>query len=308
VNAEQLFSRYFLPLYPPDARADLARARATDANPAGNARVVSHLADAARRFAANARAVFATDLELDGSDASIHRLSAALTPARRDVWAARGTPGSADNQLFNVVVHGAAYVGACVVRNHGARWGVRRPLWESVVRLRSRAGEGDLAVFHWWIKSLGGDVQGASLADRYRSYVEVPCGRPEDLPVLAAPPRDLPRLTNPHYASLHKYLRAHVPELRSVGEDFPTSERFEAFSLRALDFHLVGGGRMLLLTGAGRAGLHLFWLTAAGFEKSAFVACDPVPAPIVRLEDDRLVALTSHAGALRRHEMLWWGP
>ena len=39
--------------------------------------------------------------------------------------------------LTHVVVHGAIYVGSCVIRGHGASWQVRRPLWESLVRLES---------------------------------------------------------------------------------------------------------------------------------------------------------------------------
>jgi hypothetical protein len=251
VDAEQLFVRYFLPLYPPDARADLARARAEDANPAGNPSLLAHLSATADQFVANARALFDEDLRLDRTDASVHRLAAALTAERRDTWAARGAEGTADNVLFNAVVHGAAYVGACVVASHGATWGVRRPLWESVVRLRSRAGEGDLAVYHWWLKSLADDAlmglpearSGATLADRYRAHVEVPCATPEELPVLVVGPRPLPRLKQPRYDLLYKYLRAHLPELRDLGADFPTAERFEAYGFRWMDFHVLGGLR-----------------------------------------------------------------
>jgi hypothetical protein len=308
VNAEDLFLRFFFPLYPADARADLTRARTLDANPRKSSAIWMHLDDASRTFVDNARALFGFDLRLDGSDSSIHRLSAALTRERRDVWAARGDAGSAENELFNAVVHGTAYVGACIVRNHRAEWSMRRPLWESVVTLRSRAGEGDLAVFHWWLKSLGNDEQGVTLADRYRAYVEVPCARPEELPLIAVPGRALPRLNRPQYHSLHKCLRAHVPELRDLGRDFPSPERFEALELGWIDFHLVGGGRMLLLAGASPKGLHLIWISAAGFEKAVFVACDAVPAPIVRLQDARIVAMTSEKGRMRTHEMLWWGP
>jgi hypothetical protein len=314
VNAEQIFLRYFLPLYPPDARADLARARSTDANLGRNPALIAHLDEAAERFVANAPALFGAGqgaLGLDGTDASVHRLGAALTPERRDAWAARGTEGGVDNVLFNAVVHGAAYVGACVVRGHGGVWGVRRPLWESVVRLRSRAGEADLAVFHWWLKSLGDDAQGTTLADRYRAHVEVPCARPEELPpIVAGPPegRPLPRLSRPRYDLLHKYLRAHAPELRDLGADFPTAERFAELDFRWIDFHWLGGARMLLVAGASPKGLHLFWLTASGFDKSAFIACDAFPDPVVRVSDDRIVAMTSQGGTTRTHEMLWWGP
>jgi hypothetical protein len=319
VNAEQLFLRFFLPLYPPEVRdggaAGLAHARAEDANPAANATLFAHLADAADQFVANAPALFAGDLQLDRSDASVHRLGAALTRARRDVWMARGAAGTAESMLFNAVVHGAAYVGACIVASHGGSWSVRRPLWESVVRLRSRAGEADLAVFHWWLKSLADDalagteaVPGATLADRYRAHVEVPGARPEELPVLVAERRALPRLKQPRYDRLHKYLRAHLPELRDLGADFPTAERFEAYAFRWMDFHLLGGGRMLLCAGASPNGLHLFWLSAAGFEKSAFLACDAFPDPLVCIEPDRIVTRTCESGAAHLHEMLWWGP
>lgn len=308
MDAEALFATFFLPLYPPDAAADLARARAADANEARNPAILAHLDDAATRFVANARGLFGRDLGLDYGDASVHRLSAALTPAVRDAWAAKGRQGSADNVLFNAVVHGAAYVGACVVQRHGGVWGVRRPLWESVVRLVSRAGEADLAVFHWWLKSLADDGQRATLADRYRAHVEVPCARPEELPVVVATARSLPRLKKPSYHALHQYLRAHLPELRDLGDDFPTAERFDAFGLKWLDAQVLGGGRMVLLAGASKEGLHLFWLTGAGFDKAAFIPCDAFPDPVVRVQDDRVVALTSEAGATRTHEMLWWGP
>ncbi|HEY4013498.1 MAG TPA: hypothetical protein VGM06_09185 [Polyangiaceae bacterium] len=310
MNVEDLFARFFLPLYPPDARSteDLARARVTDANPGKNQFIVAHLDDATQRFTQFGRQTFGADLALDGTDASVHRLSAALTRERRDAWAAQGAEGSAENALFNAVIHGSAYVGSCVVAKHGGTWGVRRPLWESVVRLRSRAGEADLAIFHWWLKSLADDGQGTTLADRYRSHVEVPCARPEELPVLTSAERALPRLAKPRYDTLHKYLRAHLPELRDLGEHFPSPERFDDFALRWIDFHLVGGGRMLLMAAASETGLHLFWLSAAGFEKSAFFVCDAFPDPVVRVRGDRIVALLREGGRERENEMLWWGP
>jgi hypothetical protein len=310
LNAEELFARFFLPLYPPDARsaADLARARATDANPGKNRFIAAHLEDATERFIAGAGEFFGADLLLDRSDASVHRLSAAITRDRRDVWAARGAPGSADNVLFNIAIHGAAYVGSCVVARHGGVWSVRRPLWESVVQLRSRAGEASLAIFHWWLKSLADDAQGATLADRYRTHVEVPCARPEELPVIVAGARDLPRLSKPRYDTLHKYLTAHLPELSDLGADFPTPERFASLALRWMDFHLLGGGRMVLMAGPSSGGLHLFWLSAGGFEKSAFFACDSFPDPVVQIAEDRICATTRDNGKDQIQEMLWWGP
>jgi hypothetical protein len=310
VDAQDLFARYFLPLYPPDARErdDLARARATDANPSKNRFILAHVDDAAIRFVEGARAFLGEDLVLDGSDASVHRLSARITPERRAVWMAEGAAGSPESLLFNVTVHGAAYVGSCIVSNHAGAWGVRRPLWESVVRLRSRAGEADLAVFHWWLKALADDAQGTTLADRYRAHVEVPCARPEDLPIFVAGERPLPRLQRPRYDSLHRYLRAHLPELRDLGEHFPTPERFDRFGLRWVDAHRLGEGRMVLLVGAAPAGVHFFWLSVAGFDKSAFLPCDGFPDPVVRVEGERIVLLARAAGEDRVHEMLWWGP
>jgi hypothetical protein len=314
LDAEAIFSRFFLPLYPADARADLARARAFDANPGRNPRFFEELDDAASRFAASAPGLFGSDLGLDRTDASVHRLGAAITRERRDAWASQGAPGTSASLLFNAVVHGAAYVGACVVASHTGAWSVRRPLWESVVQLQSRAGEAHLAVFHWWLKSLSdaaldpGKGSGASLADRYRQYVEVPCARPEELPVVVVGPRPLPRLKSPTYDLFYKYMRAHLPELRDFGRDFPSPERFAAFGFRWIDFHVVGGGRGIVVAGASPHGLHLFWLGASGFEKSSFLAGDPVPEPIVRLRGDRIVAMTSRGGQAQTHEMFWWGP
>jgi hypothetical protein len=312
VDAERIFVRYFLPLYPPDAREDLARARVTDANPGRNPSIVAHLDEAATRFVHKGRALFGEDLRLDGSDASVHRLSSALTMARRTVWTSDGKEGTADSALFNAVVHGSAYVGRCIVDNHGGNWECRRPLWESLVRLRSPAGEGDLAIFHWWLKSLSDAAlaaeMGATLADRYRTHVETPCTPVDALPVLVKEARALPRLLRPTYDRLHQYLRAHVPEVRDLGEDFPSAERFAAFDFRWMEFLLPGQGRLLLMAGASPAGLHVFWLGARGFEKSAFFACDAFPDPVVRLDGDRVVAIVSADGKPSVHDMMWWGP
>jgi hypothetical protein len=313
VTAESLFETYFWPLYPEDVRSDLGLARATDANPAGNPALFAHVEDAAAVFERMAPRLFlGDDPGLDRSDASVHRLSRALTRERRDAWSSRGSPGSAENELFNIIVHGAAYVGACVVQVHAGTWSLRRPLWESVVTLESRAGRGDLAVFQWWLKSLtdaslSGEPGALTLADRYRTHVEIPCARPEELPPIAAP-RPLPRLAKVRYDTLHKHLRAHLPELRDLGEHFPSPERFDAYGFAALDFHLLGAGRMLLIAGTNAEGVHLFWLGLAGFEKGAFFPADAFPAPIVRVDGEKLLVLTQVNGKSATHEMLWWGP
>jgi hypothetical protein len=308
-TAEELFSQYFWPLYPEEAQKDLAGARTTDRNPGRNPAIDAHLDEAAAIFAARAKDLFGEDLQLDFSDASVHRLSAALTPARRDAWSAKGTPGTPENELFNVVVHGAAYVGACIVHHarRDAEWSVRSPLWESVVVLRSPAGEANLAIFQWFLKSLTGDRE--TLADRYRTYVEVPTFDADALPVLVPADRKLPRIVkNVRYDVLYKHLKAHLPELRDLGKDFPSPERFAELDLRWLDFLLLGGGRMLLMYGLGAAGLHLFWLDASGFQKASFVPAEKFPEPVVKVASDGTLALVvSHEGNVVTHRMLWWG-
>jgi hypothetical protein len=313
VTAESLFRSFFWTLYPKDAR-DLAVARRTDANPAKNPAVLAHLEEAASVFERMAPRAFGEELVLDRTDESVHRLSRSITRARRDAWASRGSPGSPESELFNVVVHGAAYVGACVVARHGGSWSVRRPLWESLVHLSSRAGEAELAVFQWWLKSLADDALDPSLpgattlADRYRTHVEVPCARPEQLPVIAAPDRKIPRLTKVRYDTLHKHLKAHLPEVRDLGEHFPSAERFDQYGFAWLDFLLVGGGRMLLVHGPGEGGVHLFWIDAGGFHEAAHMPADTFPAHVVRIDGDKVAVVFSHAGKQQVQEMLWWGP
>ncbi len=311
ITAESLFREVFLPLYPEAAREDLGRVRTTDANPAKNPSLLAHVGEAAAVFAANAPIVLGlpeSELGLDFSDASVHRLSAALTKARRDRLLEKGEKGTADNALFNLVVHGASYVGVCIVRSHGGVWAVRNPLWESLVQLSSRLGEGELPVFHWLLKSLA-DEDPSSLADRYRAHVEVPCAKPEELPILAPMDRNLPRLKRPRYDSLYKYIKAHLPELRDVGEDFPSPERFEELRFEHLNFLMVGGGRMLVLNGHNEHGLHAMWLGKSGFEKSAFWPCEKFPEPMIRRSgDEKLEVLLSQNGEVRSFELLWWGP
>jgi hypothetical protein len=306
-TAEQLFETYFLPLYPDDVRVDLARARATDANSGNNPSLLAHLDDAARVFVGRAPQLFGGDLQLDYSDASVHRVGHALTDETFTRWVQRGKPGTGESEVFNAVVHGAAYVGACAVRNHDARWTVRRPLWESLVILRSAAGESLLPVFHWWLKSLA--EGGGALADRYRTHVEVPRTNRDALPAWLPAERRLPRIAKGvRYDVFYKHLRAHVPELREVGVDFPTPERFSELGLDWLDFAVLGEGRMLLVYGRGKAGLHLFWMDAGGFLKAAFFPCDRFPEPIVRTDHETIDVIVSVGGEPRAQSMMWFGP
>jgi hypothetical protein len=328
ITAETLFQKYFLPLYPMVARADLVKARATDVNPAKNSNIVRHLDEAAAVFVQSATRLFgaeeAAHLALDYSDASIHRLSQVVTAQKRNLWAQQGDAGSPDNELFNIVVHGAAYTGTCIVRRHGGAWRVRSPLWESLVALSSPAGEAELAVFHWWLKSLADakddDVSNkvanrshsarahTSLVDRYRTHVEIPRTRVETFPIFVVGERKLPRLSKSRYDIFYKYIKANLPELRDVGEHFPSPERFDELAFKWLDFYVVGGGRRILVVGLTGHGVHLFWLAADGFEKAALYPADAFPEPILRIMGDKLQLVVSHDDKMLTHEMLWWGP
>jgi hypothetical protein len=308
LTAERLFERFFLPVYPPDARADLSRARSADANPGNNPSIYARLDAIAETFAELApKALGDADLALDFSDASVHRLSARITRDRRDAWIAMRAEG-APPMLVTMVTHGALYVAACVVRSHGGAWRARQPLWESMVRLESPAGTADLATFHWWLRALSDDeIDRGRLADRYRTHVEVPTFDASALRTIAPPDRRLPRLAKVRYDLFYKHLRAHLPELRDVGDDFPSPERFDELGFSHLDFALVGDGRMLLVHGPAEQGFHLLWLDATGFVKSAFFQADSFPAPVVRLDGDKIRVILSSRGREEVHEMLWWG-
>jgi hypothetical protein len=309
LSAERLFERYFLPLYPPEVRADLASARTTDANPAGNPRITSQLDTIAETFAKLAPVALGDEtLELDFSDASVHRLSKLLTRERRDALLTPVERAGELPPLVQLVTHGAVYLGRCAVRNHGGSWQARNPLWESLVELTSRAGTGNLAVFQWWLKSLSDEeIDEPRLADRYRMNVEVPTASPEALPLIVEDSRKLPRLTKVRYDSLHKYLKAQLPELRMLGDHFPTPQRFSELAFHWLDFALLGGGRMLLMHGPTDSGVHLLWLDASGFCSSAFFPADAFPEHVVETEGDKLRVRLPVLGSEQTHEMLWWG-
>ena len=315
LTAEALFEGYFAPFYPPEALADLGAARSIDANPAKNPSILAQIEHGAEVFARLApeallTSASASDLDLDFSDASVHRLSAKLTRERRDAWLGGGPParGGDPPMIVTFVTHGVLYVGACVARQHKGTWEVRRPLWESLVRLTSRAGTGDLAIFQWWLKALSdAEIDHGRLGARYRTHVEVPTFDADALPVLVSPDRKLPRLAKVRYDLLYKHLRAHLPELRSVGEDFPSPERFEEMGFKWLDFVILGGGRMVLIHGPTDRGVHLFWMDAGGFVKQAYYPADSFPAHVVQVEGDKLRVVVSIQNKPEVHEMLWWG-
>lgn len=310
ISPDSLFQSHFLPLYPPDAKSDLETARRTDANPANNPQITAHLTEAAALFVANAPKFLGEEISLDYSDASVHRLGQ-IVGQKKFAWLAESHAGTPQNLLFNVVVHGSAYVGQCIVRSHGGRWNVRRPLWESTVRLNSHAGESDLAVFQWWLKALatGGTDTTFGLAERYRTHVETPTFDPMSLPIfIGSEPRSFPRLTKIRYDVFYKYIKAHLPELTDLGRDFPSPERFADYDFKFLDFIVLGEGRLVLVWGAGKGGLYLFWLGRHGFEKSAFYPCDSVPEPQVALHEGKLSISFVRTEKRFEFETLYWGP
>lgn len=315
LDAARLFREHFLPLYPPGV--NLEELRRTDANPAGNPAIVRAIDETAEVFTQLApEALGVPDLSLDRTDASIHRLSAALTREARDaMFARRAAPGDPP-LLVHFMIHAAVYVGATVVATRGdaARWLVRSPLWETRVALASKAGTAELAPFSWLLRSLADDGLGhVTLADRYRTLVETPTEDAASWPVWCDPERRLPRLGRVRYDLVYQHLKKHLPELEDFGEDFPPPARFEELGFEWLGFELVGAGRALVIHGPTRHGLHLLWLTNRGFAKSVFVPADR--APEHRLErgtssagDETLVLRFGKDGAEETREYLWWGP
>ncbi|MFO0658302.1 MAG: hypothetical protein U0165_00495 [Polyangiaceae bacterium] len=308
ITAERLFNVLLWPLYPDDVRADLEGYRARDANPANNPAIRRQLADAAERFVSMTDSVLGMSLALDFTDASVHRLGAELTRERRDRWIKERAPDGLP-VIVHVLIHGVAYLGECVVRNHGGTWAIRHPLWESRVHLTSRAGEGDLTLLSWWLRALSDEEIGrGTLTERYRRNVEVPCMSPEQLPVMIKPDRQFPRLKHPSYDKLHKYIRAHLPELRDLGADFPSAERFAELDFGWLETKLLGEGRMVLFHGPSAQGVFLIWLDTTGFVKSAYYPADAFPEHVVQLEGDKLRLIVPLLDKNVVHEMLWWGP
>jgi hypothetical protein len=312
LDAERLFREHFSPLYPPGASLD--QIRKTDANPAKNPEIFKALEETAELFARlTPEALDAPDLALDFTDASVHRLSALLTAETRDkLFSQRSKPG--EPPLFiHFVIHGVLYVAATIVRTRGAAWLVRSPLWETRVELTSKAGTAELAPFSWWLRAMSDDEIGkGTLGDRYRTHVEEPTLDVHSWPAFLDPEKRLPRLSRPRYDLLVKYLETHLPEVRDVGEHFPSPQRFEELAFKWLEPRVVGGGRALVLHGPSDKGVHLFWITKAGFLKAIFFEADAVPEHQLKTraaEDgtELLVVMASRAGRAFEQEMLWWG-
>lgn len=307
-SAESLFTSLLLPLYPAETRADLTLARSIDANPGKNPSILMQLASTAEVFSRLAHDAFGEDLGLDFSDASVHRLAHAITAERRDAWISKeGSEGVP--LLVPLLIHGVAYLGECIIRNHAGIWKIRNPLWESLVSIKTAAGEGDLALLSWWLRALSDNEVGRGLlAERYRMHVEEPSEEPLNLPKIAPPDRKIPRMKRPHFDTLHRHLKAHLPELRDFGADFPSPERFDDFAFEWLDFVWLGEGRMLLMHGSTSNGAHLFWLDHQGFRKAMFLQVDSFPDHRIQVKDGKIRIIAALNKKIIAHEVLWWGP
>jgi hypothetical protein len=180
LSAQALFERVFWPLYPEEVRRDLKAARESFVNPAndcGVTELIDEIAEAFKHLAPSILGLKGADL--DDTDASVHKLGGALTRENRDRLLREQTVGRHRTPLLAMIaIHGTLYVARCIASNHQGQWLVRTPLWESTVRVQGPLGDAELAVFQWWLKSLSDEeVDRRPLGDRYRRYVEVPCGR-----------------------------------------------------------------------------------------------------------------------------------
>lgn len=308
MTPELLFKKHFEPLYPVGEELEALRER--DANPAGNPAIVAKLLELATTFEKLAPiALQKPDLVLSRDDASVHHLAVLLDRAARDRWASETREDGAST-LAKVVVHGAVWVAACIAetRPDKARWRVRNPLWESRIELTSAAGVGELSPFMWWLKALSDEeIERPSLGDRYRTHVEVPTFDAASLPVIASPDRRVPRLAKVRYDALFRHLKAHVPEIASVGDDFPSPARLDELGFKWLEGRWLGQGRMLLLHGPTQGGVIAMWMSKAGFEKSAYFESDPGSSHMVDVDGEKVRFVVRSGGKDVLHEMLWWG-
>jgi hypothetical protein len=292
----------------------IAVARVTDCNPAQNPRILAQIDDAADVFGRLAPAMLAsfgaTMLRFDDDDDSVHRISSAIDRPVRDAILAQSPPGVSDSPLVRLLTHGPLWLCRVIALNHGGVIGVRRPLWESVVTLKSRAGEATLSPLAWWLHALSDDeIDRGGLGARYRQYVERARLDPMRMrPIVTeGVDRALPKLSTVRYDTLHKYLRAHLPELTDLGRDFPSPEQLDDLGFLALEFELLAAGRLLLMHGRGRRGLHLMWLDVDGFSHALFLPADPGDAHTLEIRGDVLTVRFRQDGNDRTHELLYWG-
>lgn len=293
LTASDLLARWFWAHYPADVRAAPFLHRDVDANPGNNPGLPAALAEAAELFAANAAGLLGEALPF--TDEGVAALARGLTRERRDAWMAASDPAPPDSHFVQVVVHAAAYLGEVMVRAHGGRWEIRRPLWESVIHRRRG---GTVSPFHWLLKSLADDaVDEVALAARWRIHVVMHDLDLDGAPVIA-PAKRLPTLKRPTYDLLVKYLRQHLPELRDVGEGFPSPAEFTAKAYEGLSFERLHGGRVVALHGLVPAEgdrppvVEVSWLTARGFDHADTIPCDAGGAYFGRAVSDELIEVT----------------
>lgn len=307
-TAGSLFAKYFWAHYPADVRADYERFRDLDANPAKNPALTAALSEIAEVFVQNAPALLGAELTWD--DAGIATLSRCLDRARRDAWIAASDPRE-PGTFFNAVVHASAFVGEVIVRRHGGAWELRRPLWESVVRRRTR---GAIAPFSWLLKSLADDaIDDAPLAWRWGVHVVMAGDDPATWPVITAAKR-LPTLKAPAYDLFVKYLQTHLAALRDVGDGFPSAAEFTAKRYVSLGFEALHGGRVLALhgqvpaTGDGASTVEVMWLGAQGYHHADVLPCDAdVPHFARALNDDALEVTVAWKGRPITHRLTLQG-
>ena len=311
LTASDLLARWFWSHYPADVRAAPFLHRDVDANPGHNPAFPAALAEAAGLFAANAAGLLGEALPF--TDEGVATLARGLTRARRDDWMAQSDPTAPDNHFAQVVIHAAAYLGEVIVRAHGGRWEIRRPLWESVVHRRRG---GTVSPFHWLLKSLADDaIDDVPLAARWRVHVVMHDLDLDALPAIA-PAKKLPGLKHPNYDLLVKYLHQHLPELRDVGEGFPSPAEFTARGFESLSFERLHGGRVValhgLIPGAGERPpvVEVSWMTARGIDHADPIPCDAGVPYFGRAVNDELVEITvawqekphTHRLSIRGHE------
>jgi len=177
-SAQALFQGVFWPLYPAEARRDLAAVRESFLNPANDCFLTELIDEIAEAFKFLAPSLLGLDADaLDDTDASVHRLGDALTRSRRDSLLNERTVGTHRTPLLAMIaIHGTLYVERCIVRNHRGQWFIRKPLWESSVGIQTVHGDCEMSVFQWWLKSLSDEeIDQRPLGDRYHRYIESAC-------------------------------------------------------------------------------------------------------------------------------------
>ena len=100
------------------------------------------------------------------------------------------------------------------------------------------------------------------------------------------------------YDLLVKYLHQHLPELRDVGEGFPSPAEFTARAYESLSFERLHGGRVVALHGLVPAAgerppvVEVSWLTGRGFDHADTIPCDADGAYFGRAVNDELIEVT----------------